>query len=208
MKKQSDVDWSILKGSIIMLCVSISVGISMVLGSYYFKSDLNKQYIKNNKKFKSISRRYLDVDQEEKLLNEYYPVFVDLYNSGVIGREQRLNWIEALRKTGESTKLPSLTYEISSQQEYKPSFQINYNGFSIYSSSMRLNLGLLHEGDLFKVLEDLDKNAEGIYSVTECKFRPSAKGITFSANTANITTTCLLQWLTINFPGGKNIELI
>ena len=85
MKKEGDIDWSILRGSIILFCLSLLISGALIGGSYYFRTDLNKQYLQNSGKFKLISRRYLDVDQEEKLLNEYYPKFVELYNSTNLG---------------------------------------------------------------------------------------------------------------------------
>ena len=204
--RKDDIDWSILRGSIILLCVSIAICSTLIGGSYYFNHDLSAQNKQNKSIFQSISRRYLDVDQEEKLLQNYYPQFVKLYNKGIIGREKRLNWIEALRRSGEKTKLPSLNYTIDSQEEFNPEFEINYSGYTIYQSRMELNLGLLHEGDLFKLLKNLDQTADGDYTISECTFRMEGDQIKYEKNHANIITSCLLHWITINL-GGKGINI-
>ena len=133
--------------------------------------------------------------------------FVNLYNKGIIGREKRLNWIEALRQAGENIKLPSLTYSINSQEEHVPEYVINYNGYSLYRSSMELNLGLLHEGDLFKLIDYINNNADGIYTLSECTFTMSAREIRYDRDYANVSASCLLFWLTIDLAGGQEIKI-
>jgi len=204
---KDEIDWSILKGSIILLCTCIVICSALVGGSYYFNNNLSKELKQNKSIFQSISRRYLDVDQEEKLLQEYYPQFVNLYSKGVIGREKRLNWIEALRQSGEKINLPSLKYSINSQEEFIPEFNINYSGYTLYRSSMELSLGLLHEGDLFNLINFIDQTAKGAYTIYECTFRMNGNQIRFEKNYSNISATCLLHWITINITGGKGIEI-
>jgi hypothetical protein len=207
MEDNNQIDWSILKGPIIIFCICLIVGIGLIGGSYYFNSNLNKEYKKNKSIFQSISRRYLDVDQEEKLLRDYYPQFVKLYNQGVIGREKRLNWIESLRQAGEKIKLPTLNYSINSQEEHIPEYNINYSGYTLYRSSMELNLGLLHEGDLFKLLDYINRTADGVYTISECDFKMNGKEIKFKSDHANISASCLLYWITIDLSGGQGIEI-
>ncbi len=207
MEKKNEIDWSILKGPLIIFCVCLVIASTLIGSSYYFNSNLNKEYINNKSIFQSISRRYLDVDQEEKLLHNYYPQFVKLYNQGIIGHEKRLNWIEALRQAGENVKLPLLTYSINSQEEHIPEYSINYSGYTLYRSSMELNLGLLHEGDLFKLLDYLNQSAEGIYTLSECTFRMNGNKIQFEKDHANISASCLLHWITINLVGGQEIKI-
>lgn len=205
--EKDGIDWSILRGSIILLCTCLVISGALVGGSYYFNKNMSKQLKRNKSVFQSISRRYLDVDQEEKLLQDYYPQFVELYDRGVIGREKRLNWIEALRQSGEKIKLPSLKYSISSQEAYVPEFTINYSGYSLYRSSMDLSLGLLHEGDLFKLFNYIDRTADGAFTISECKFRMNGGQIKFEKDYANLSAVCSLHWITIDLAGGNRIEI-
>ena len=151
VKKEGDIDWSVLRLSMIMFSLCIVLSGSMLAGSYYFRINMEKDYKQHKSQFQSISRRYLDIDQEEQLLLDYYPKFVKLYNEGIIGRERRLNWIEALRLSGEMVDIPRLTYAIESQQEYVPAFSVNYNGFKLYSSRMELEaIKQVGEGDVYR----------------------------------------------------------
>jgi hypothetical protein len=207
MEKKNEIDWSILKGPLIVFSICVVIAISLIGTSYYFNDNLNKEYKRNKSIFQSISRRYLDVDQEEKLLRDYYPQFVKLYNKGIIGREKRLNWIESLRQAGEKVQLPSLNYSISSQEEHIPEYSINYSGYTLYRSSMELNLGLLHEGDLFKLLNYINRAADGTYTISECTFSMNGAGVQFEKTHTNISASCLLYWISIDLAGGQGIEI-
>lgn len=205
--EKKEIDWAVLKGAVIVLGISIMISSSLFAGSYYFNSKLNKELKQNKNIFQSISRRYLDVDQEAQLLKDYYPQFVELYNKGVIGREKRLNWIDALRQSGEKIKLPELRYSINSQEEFNPEYPVNYNGYVVYRSSMELSIGLSHEGDLFKLLEHIDQTADGSYTISECTFNRYSNEIKIEKNAVNIRALCMLYWITIDLAGGNRIEI-
>lgn len=207
MEKESNLDWTILKTSLVIFCACFIIASALIGTSYYFKSSLEKEYKINKSVFQSISRRYLDVDQEEKVLRENYPEFIRLYNEGIIGQEKRLNWIESLRQAGETIALPSLSYSIESQEEHVPEYTVNYSGYTLYRSSMQLSLGLLHEGDLFKFIDYINKNTDGIYTIYECKFRKNSNEIFFEKDRANVSASCLLYWITIDLAGGQRIEI-
>ncbi len=207
-KKPGEIDWSVLRTPLILLFVSLLLGGSLVAGSYYFSTAMEKEYKAQKAQFQSISRRYLDIDQEEKLLLDYYPRFVQLYNKGILGRERRLDWIEALRQSGEIVDIPQLSYAIESQNEFLPAYTINYNGYKLYSTRMELKLGLLHEGDIFNLFRQLNNNAKGMYTVSQCSFKRKNNEIRFEKDQANIDSACTLQWITINLPDGQDIEVL
>lgn len=204
--KLDDIDWRILRGSIITLVVSITVSAFMLYGSFYFQKSMYLEFSRNDARFRSISSRYLAVDGEEKLIRKYYPRFIELYRKGVIGKEQRLNWIEVLRQTGMDIHVPSLSYQIKSQDAYTPSYSISPGHFKLYSSEMTLNMRLLHEGDLFSILDRLNKNAKGIYSLNSCHMSPNGT-IVEKAGSPNINADCDLQWFTIKLANGKDIHI-
>ncbi len=204
---KNEIEWGILKGALVLFSSCIILSAALISGSLYFDKKIEKELRRNKSLFQSISRKYLDVDQEEKLLLEYYPKFVALYKKGIIGREKRLDWIEVLRQSGEKIQLPSLKYTIKSQELYRPGYQINYSGYALYRSSMDLKLGLLHEGDLFKLLNYINNNAVGTYTISDCEFNQGGSEIQFNKNHANVTVSCTLSWITIDLPGGNRIEI-
>lgn len=205
--KRNDIDWPVLTGAIATLLISIVVCGLLIGGGFYFQKKMLLEFNRNNVQFQNISRRYLAVDEEEKLIRKFYPRFIELYNNGIIGKEQRLNWIEVLRDSGDRIRLPGLSYEIKSQEVYTPEFSATLGRYQLYNSEMALNMQLLHEGDLLKLFEMLDSKAAGTYSVSGCKFSKASAVIDMNPRKANIQTKCDLNWFTIKLADGKEIKV-
>ncbi len=205
--RREDIDWPVLRGAISIFFLSMLACSFLIGGSWYFKNKMLAQFTKDKNQFQAISGLYLAVDEEERLIREYYPVFVDLHKKGILGYEQRLNWIETLRASGEHIKLPALRYEINSQSQFTPDFSINTGKFQIYSSSMKLSLDLLHEGDLLKLLDDLDKMALGTYNVSKCKLTRKNETVQQNITSGNIAAECELKWFNIKKSDGRVINL-
>ncbi len=201
--KASNIDWGVLRGSVSTLVVCLLISAAMLLGSIYYRDDMRSDYKKEDLRFKNVSRKYLAVDQEEKLILLHYPRFKYLYQEGVIGQEQRLRWLETLRKSSDDLKLPSLRYNIESREHFVPSFPANQGPYQIYASSMKLKLGLLHEGDLFSLLKDLEKNAKGLHSVTSCTLQSKERVISRNIDRAKLSAECELLWFSIDMSGSE-----
>jgi len=204
---RDELDWSVIKFPTVIFIVVLLVSVSLIYGSWVFKDDMFIEYKKNKAMFNSISQQYLAIDENEKIIREYYPEFIALYKKGFIGREHRLNWIETLRASSDRVKLPALTYDISPQEKYSPDFNINLGRFALYSSTMKLSISMLHEGDLSRLIIDLNEHAEGMFTITECKFIRLSKNIIESRDGTNVRADCELQWINIKMANGSEIKL-
>ncbi len=195
------IDWSVLKKSLIFLLSSLGGGALLVGQSYYFSDSLARQLKKDNAQAQANQAKYFAIEQEEQMLREYYPDFIKIHQSGMIGHERRLDWIDGLKRLGQDIKLPDLSYTIASQEQYIPEFELQHDGYKLYKSSMTLNIGLLHEIDFFHLFTKLDQASLGFYTVSKCNFQASNK-ISFSKGAANIKTTCVLDWIIMELVSG------
>ncbi len=205
--KRDDLDWPVIKVPATTFIIILLVSLGMVIGSWSFKEDMLSEHKRNKARFTSISQKYLAVDEDERIIRKYYPDFINLYKKGVVGREHRLNWIETLRESSERIKLPGLRYTISSQEKYSPGFNVSLGKFLLYSSTMKLNISMLHEGDLSHLIKDMNEHAEGMFTITECKFTRSNKTLIERRDATNIRAECELQWLNIRMSDGTEIKL-
>ncbi len=199
------MEWPIMRTAVIIFSVAVLVSTGMIGASLYFKQQVQLEFNKNKAIFQSISQRYLAVDQEENMIHEYYPQYVELLEQGIIGREQRLNWIEVLRSYGEETSLPMLNYKISTQNPYDFEYPLELGNFRIYSSNMTIDLKLLHEGDLLNLLDTIEKNSLGLNRVNSCELQRSQKQVLYEATKANIEASCEINWFTIKRADGKDL---
>ena len=205
--KRSDIDWSILRLSLIIFFICMIVSGALISGSFYFKDKMLNEYNRNNAMFRSVSNKYFAVDEEEKLIKKFYPVFVQLYNEGVLGRELRLNWVETLRKAGEEIHISSLSYEIHSQELYTPAFPVMMEKYSLFRSVMNLNIQILHEGDLFRLFEILDQQAKGAYNIENCTITSTSTKILEAPGSANLSARCELIWHSIKLADGTELKV-
>jgi hypothetical protein len=205
--RREDLDWSVIRFSCIIFMVLLLISTALVTSSWMFRKAMVKEYQVNKAHFNTISQKYLAVDEDEETIRKYYPEFIALYKQGFVGREHRLNWIETLRASSERVKLSGLTYDISPQEEYSPEFSMNLGKFALYSSSMRLHLSMLHEGDLSRLVKDMNEHVEGIFTITECNFKRANRELIERRDATNITADCELQWLNIRLTDGAEIKL-
>jgi hypothetical protein len=67
---------------------------------------------------------------------------------------------------------------------------------------MKLQLGLLHEEQLFRFLQGLQRQVTGLFLVRSCQLQRAERDRPIKTNRTdliNIRAACDLEWLTINF---------
>lgn len=175
--------------------------------SWVFKENMRAEYKKQAAVFVVASNKYLSIDNNLTISREYYKSFLDLYKQGIFGEEHRLNWVEVLDLLSKKIQLPNLTYSIDAQQEYVQELPVNFGNFKLYSSTMKLNLKMLHEGDLLKLLEGLNENAEGLFIINACDISFLGDVLVKRSDGENITAYCELQWLNIHNSDGTEVTL-
>jgi len=137
---------------------------------------------------------------EKETIMQYLPAYNDLLASGFIGEERRIEWIERLRQIHAQHKLFSIDYSIGLQEDYKPSFLPNMGTFVLHRSIMKLNLDMLHEGDLLSLLDGLHEQTAP-FIVRDCEIkRPIGAVVNSKVLTSNLKAVCEIDWLTLRDP--------
>lgn len=191
------VEWPYLRSAVVMFAGSAALGISLLAGSAVFESRMERDYLYHSERLAETSRRYLAVDEEEKVIRDYLPRFAELDKNGLSGEERRLSWIETLQDAGYALRLPSLGYEIKAQKPYRPGAASLPGRYRVFVSEMTLSMQMLHEGDLFALLDLLDERAQGVYTVSSCEMTRNFVELTDNPVAGNITADCLLEWFTV-----------
>lgn len=203
----NQAEWSVLRGTLVLFTLCVLASAAMVSGSHYFRQNMEREYTANHARFRVASQQYLAVDEEERIIEEFYPLFVRLHRDGLLGGERRLSWLESLRTAGARLQIPEIGYKLEAQRETRPETPLALGEFGLYMSPMSLNLGLLHEGDLVRLLDALERDAFGLYSVRRCDFRMHDGALTLDPAAPNIKADCVLEWLTLDLAGERELEL-
>lgn len=137
-------------------------------------------------------------EAEKQEIRAYEPQFLALRQRGLIGEENRLAWIDAIRRSQEQRKLLPISYDISAQQALQVPLPMVMGQYHLRGSRMRLRMDLLHEMDLLNLFDDLRQ--AGYFAVQDCTLkRHGAAGAgAGSGETPTLGAECELLWLTIN----------
>lgn len=205
--KREHIDWPVLRGALIAFLIVVCVSAAIAAASYYFRAAHQQEYARAQAGFNSVSSQYLMVDEQEKLILEYYPQFLDLYQDGVIGPEQRLAWLESLQRISDNLEIPGLRYQIDSQQQSDKAWPVNSGKFAIYSSNMKLDLEMMHEVDLLRLLNRLEASGSGFFSLSDCEMSRRSVDMPVSLENPNVNASCNLQWYSIKLGSGEEIKI-
>ena len=158
------------------------------------------------------TQRYQSSGVEKANIIKYLPQYQQLLSKGLVDEERRLAWVDALRNIHKNGKLFSIQYNIGAQEAYKLVFPVNLGQFKITRSLMKLELAMLHEGDLITLLNGLSTQQSAPFMVRQCEMtRQNASidsSLIDSSLAPNIQAKCELDWITIHLPSNAAAEQI
>lgn len=193
------IDWFYLRRPLIIVVVAIVVSVAFALVGYHYEKAQHEEYQVALSTLRSTHKLYSNIINDIDLLDQYRSLYREYKSSGLVGEERRLSWIETLESTNDVLRLPTLTYNLDPQEDFKrPGFKLK-RSVAVMSSPMDLTIGMLHEEDLFALLEGLRLSIKNLFTVDSCSIIRSGP-VDRSLNTkkANLRTLCTIRWVTIN----------
>lgn len=179
-----------------VLCLSL-----FVIGlSRWYEEQVMQDFQQTEKGYNEAMRRYDEADKNRTLYERYLEDFLKYSQAGLIGEEQRLNWIEKLQKIDQQLNFPGMRYEVSPREKADlVAVGSNNKKIQIYQSDMRLSLELLHEEDFIHFMRVLREQSAGFYYPVECKLftKIPETGPVFNPARGNLNAECLLKWVTV-----------
>lgn len=183
-----------LQPGILLVVLAVAVGVAAVYLANQAKADAQKARLVVRAQLQEADGKLKQVRQEETEVKQKSIVFNKLAERGIIGDEQRLDWVELLKEIRDKHRLIDLQYEISPQRMLdKPG-----DDFSFFVSAMKVQLKLLHEEDLLRLLDALRSQAKALVRVRSCQVeRLPATGDDRSGGRAHLLADCEIDWLTL-----------
>ena len=193
------VDWSYMKRPILFFLGSILCSIFVVAAAYRYEQLQTEVYQESISTLSSTHELYRNIVNDIDLFDQYRNLYGGYKASGLIGKERRLSWIESLTTTNETLRLPSLTYNLNPQEEFRrPGFKL-LRGVEVQSSAMNLSMGLLHEEDLFALVRGLRRSIKSLFTIDHCQVtRKSSIGSSLELQKSNLDARCTFRWITID----------
>jgi hypothetical protein len=153
-----------------------------------------------DKALKEARERHERSGLERQAIQEYLPGYRSLQQEGLVGEEQRIEWIESLRAANKQAGLFGVAYQIEARKPFSLAGLDSVAAQYVHQTPMKLSFGVVHEGDLMRFLETLGTQKSGLFLIKRCAISRLARNDNPGPRQANLNAECDLAWLTIDPP--------
>ncbi len=203
MLNLSPRDLRALARPLIVLAAVAAVGAAAVIYSAKAVKNAHGEVSAQESALAEARSRVQQSGQEKGLIDRYVEPYRQLERAGIVGEEQRISWIDALRAANREADLYGIDYDLGPQQPYSFMSEVNAGSLPVHQSIMKLRLGLLHEGDLFRFFQALAAQKAGSFSVNACRLQPLPVNLAVPVNQPTLRAECELAWITIAGPNAQ-----
>jgi hypothetical protein len=144
-----------------------------------------------------VAERLLRIAHEEREVRDHVELYQRLKELRILGSERRLEWVEALTRIRAERELLDLRYQVERQKVLK-TLPGSPAGLDLRSSSMTVELALLHEGDLLGFLEDLRASGNAYYSVRHCTITRAGPAPSAGSIAPRLRGVCQIDLITLS----------
>ena len=140
--------------------------------------------------------RLTRIAEEEKEVNDKLEVYRRLKTVHILGEEQRLEWADAMTRIRTSRELLDMRYTVERQRLLLSAAGKPAN-VDFHASTMKVDIALLHEGDLLAFLRDLRDSGNAFYSVKRCLITRTGIAATGTSIVPRLRADCEIDLITI-----------
>lgn len=140
--------------------------------------------------------RLSKIAEEEREVKANIEVYRQLRTLGILGDEKRLEWVDSMARIRASRELLDLRYSVE-RQRLSHSVAGKPANVDFYSSTMKVDLALLHEGDLLGFLADLRASGNAYYSVQKCAITRTGQSAAGANLVPRLRAACAIDLITI-----------
>ena len=198
--KIDSTDFPKIQASLIAALLMTLIGAAAVYAALNSTKTAKLNQVTAQAQRNELDRKLKRIGSEENEIKQDAALFNTLQARGVVGEEKRLDWVELLKTIRDKRRLIDLQYEISPQ---RPLDAAPSNGFVFHASAMKVQLKLLHEEDLTRLLDDLRQQASALTQVKSCNVSRMPHDVTERGTRAQLQAECQIDWITLRETTGK-----
>jgi len=189
------LDWRFLLRHTLLPAATAGVAIILLGSSIWFRGEQSLLLEQVSANQAAVHRDYEALVYRRRLVERYHRRYESFRELGFIGLESRLDWVETLRKTSVALTLPHVSYAIEPQLQVVAPVESIMAGedIQIHLSRLSLEAGLVHEFDLLRFVDELQRNARGLIKIDSCDMTwQGERGRSLSVG-ANILAKCSIH---------------
>ncbi|RKZ84048.1 MAG: hypothetical protein DRR19_18260 [Candidatus Parabeggiatoa sp. nov. 1] len=204
-KTATPIEWRAILGALIALSLSLIISVLLILGSQRYHDLMNEWERQQRNAFQTVNAKYYNLQEALKIVNgAYLKEFNQLIKEGFFTikplltvEEQRLKMVDKIKTLLFDLELITADYTLLKNKLYD--FQdiiIIEPEFKTYQTQLILNLELLHEGDVLKLIETIEfQHFTGLFNLQRCDIKRLRDKIDVN-NVSNpyFKANCVLAW--------------
>lgn len=182
-----------LKLPVAAAAVLTLLGIGGVFGTEQLLADAKRQRDAAKKERTEAQERVARASEEEREIRVNLQKYQEMTKRGLVGSENRLDVIDAIANIKKERRLFDIKYTIDAQKplEY-PGIQ-RAGDLDFATSRMKLDMLLLHEGDLLGFLDDLGSLGRSYVSVQRCLTERVGQNTVATAVVPRLRSECTID---------------
>jgi hypothetical protein len=159
----------------------LAVGAACLIASGYFLDATKATQDATRRSRVAAQERVARVSEEERGIRDDLVYYEQMRQHGIVGEQSRLDWIESIAKIKNDRKLFEIRYNFEAQRPVDYPGLVATGGAEFVVSRLKLDMLLLHEGDLLNFLADLQASIKAHVSVRNCTVTRIVRGTAPSA---------------------------
>ena len=161
--------------------VLLALGAACLITSGYFLDAAKAAQGATKQSRVAAQERVSRVSEEEREIRDNLVYYEQMRQRGVVGEQSRLDWIESIARIKNERKLFEIKYNFEAQKPLDYPGLVATAGAEFVVSRLKLDMLLLHEGDLLNFLADLQASIKAHVSVRSCNVIRVERGAAPSA---------------------------
>lgn len=191
-------DFALLRWSIMAIAASLLVGATVLYASGKYAEISLKDLRAAQSQLNDARNRLSTAYEDQKNMAIYADEYRVLADRKIIGDDFRLDWMEGMEKIRQQNSVIDFRFTIAPQKIYVSQPAINSGNFDINYSEMKLQMDLLHEGQMLDFFNALRKQINGQYQLESCALKHDAVNDAGNAAVAvHIKAECNGGWITL-----------
>ena len=185
-----------LAPALAILVALLAVGGGLIFWTQQEQRAAAQQLVASRTERVQARERLTRIAEEEKEVNDKLEVYRRLKSVHILGEEQRLEWADAMTRIRTSRELLDLRYTVERQRNLlsvagKPA------NVDFFASTMKVDIALLHEGDLLAFLRDLRESGNAFYAIKRCQITRTGTAATGASIVPRLRADCDIDLITI-----------
>jgi hypothetical protein len=156
--------------------VLLALGAACLIASGYYLDEARTARDATRLSRVAAQERVSRVAEEERGIREDLVYYEQMRQRGVVGEQSRLDWIESITRIKNERKLFEIKYNFDAQRPLDYPGLVAIKGADFMVSRLKLEMLLLHEGDLLNFLADLQAGIKAHVSVRNCSVTRIERG--------------------------------